>query len=328
MAEAEIRLPTREDGEQGMLTDPTKRKKTIDSPYVRRLQRRHFVLFDVLPLVGTISAIALAATVAPIGVVEVALFSVMYLLTALGISVGFHRLFTHRSFKAHPAARAILHVLGCMAGQGSMISWVAIHRRHHEFSDLPGDPHSPNLHGTGWRHSLRGLAHSHFAWMTGHEYPSVVHYAPDHIRSSLALKLDRFYFVWVLLGLLAPAAAGGWIHGTWIGALNGLLWGGVVRLFVLEHVIWSINSFLHKFGPRRFPTREDSRNNAAMSLLSVGESWHNNHHAFPASAHFGLDWYRPDVGYWTIKALEQLGLASDIRVPSRARIESAMQGKG
>jgi stearoyl-CoA desaturase (Delta-9 desaturase) len=310
--------------EDGLLTDPSKKKKTIDSPYLHSLQLRHFVLFDVLPALGTLVAIGLCF-VYPIGRVELSLLFVMWLLTGCGITVGFHRLFTHRSFKAAGWVRACFVIFGCMAAQGAVISWVAIHRRHHEFSDKPGDPHSPNLHGAGFRHRLRGLIHSHYSWMARHEYPNILHYAPDLMRDKALIKLDSYYTFWVLLGIAVPAAIGGVIHGTWLGVLYGALWGGAVRLFLLGNIIWMINSVLHSVGTRRFATREHSRNAAVLSLITLGESWHNNHHAFPASASFGLNWYYPDPGYWFIKSLKLMGLAWDVYKPAPDKIRAQAQ---
>lgn len=303
---------------QSPLTDGRKRKKSFDSRYLRRVQRRHFLLFDVLPFVGTAAAVGLLF-VWPIGLLELGLLAGMYLATALGITAGYHRLFAHRTYKAAPSVRVVLTVLGSMAGQGPLISWVALHRRHHELSDRPGDPHSPNLASGRWAR-IRGLLHSHYTWMVGHPYPSVVHYAPDILRDRAAMRANRLYYPWVLLGLAIPTLIGGLVTWTWSGALLGFLWGGSVRMFVLENVIWSINSFLHMFGTRPFPTRENSRNSALLSVLSVGESWHNNHHGFPDSARFGVEPRQPDFGYRLIRLLELAGLAWDVRVPSAARV--------
>ncbi len=295
------------------------RRRTISNPYVHRLQRRHFLLFDILPFLGTAAALALLA-VRPIGVTEIALLVAMWLVTIMGITVGYHRLFTHHSFTATPALGKFLTVCGSMAGQGGLVSWVALHRRHHECSDREGDPHSPNLAGGGLAGRLRGLAHSHLLWMRRHEYPNVVHYAPDLIADRGLTAVARRYHTWVLLGLALPTLVGGLVSLSWYGALTGLLWGGLVRMFVLEHIIWSINSFLHSFGTRPFNSRENSRNGGVFALLTFGESWHNNHHAFPESPSFGLRWYRLDPGIWCIRLFSALGLAGDLKTPSPRRI--------
>ncbi|MDT3439528.1 MULTISPECIES: acyl-CoA desaturase [unclassified Pseudofrankia] len=319
MADAQptMHIPEPDNGADG----PEPRRKTISSPYLHRLQRRHFLLFDVAPILGTAAALALLA-VRPIGVTEVALLFSLWLVTGLGVTVGYHRLFTHRTFKAVPAVASTLAVLGSMAGQGPVVSWVALHRRHHERSDREGDPHSPNLAGGGARGRLRGLAHSHFLWMRRHEYPNVAHYAPDLIRNRPLLRVARLYYYWVALGLAVPALVGGIVYQSWTGALSCLLWGGLVRMFVLEHIIWSINSVLHMVGTRPYQSRDRSRNGAFFALLTLGESWHNNHHAFPESPSFGLSWYRLDPGYWLIRLLAACGLASDLGVPSKERIRS------
>jgi stearoyl-CoA desaturase (delta-9 desaturase) len=307
--------------ESSELTDSSRQKKTLSSPYIHRLQRRHFLLYDVLPMLGV--GVALARLPShPVGWIELGLLFTFWLLTGLGITAGYHRLFTHASYQAAPGARALLAILGSAAGQGSVISWAALHRRHHEFSDRPGDPHSPNLHGPGLLGRLRGLAHSHFSWMVKHDYPSIVHYTPDLLRDPVIRRVDRLYSVWILLGLALPAAMGGFLHHTWTGALDGFLWGGAVRMAFLGNIIWSINSLLHSFGPVLFATRERSRNSAALALLSFGESWHNNHHAFPNSPSFGLAWYRLDPGFWFIKLLERLGLAWNLLVPPDEKLQA------
>jgi stearoyl-CoA desaturase (delta-9 desaturase) len=285
------------------------------------LQRRHFLFFDVLPIIGAVAAVAFLA-VRPLGVVDVVLLFVMWLLTGLGITVGYHRLFTHRTFKARRSVTIVLAVLGSMAGQGAVISWVALHRRHHEHSDREGDPHSPNLSGGGLRGRLVGLAHSHFLWMRHHEYSNVVHYAPDLLKDRPLVRVARHYHLWVVLGLLVPTLLGGLVTLSWTGAVSGLLWGGFARIFLLEHIVWAINSFLHMFGTRPYVSRENSRNGAIFALVTLGEAWHNNHHAFPESPSFGLDWYRLDPGYWLIRLLAMCGLAWDLKLPAAERREA------
>jgi len=307
------------------LFDSGKRKKTISTPFIHRMQRRHFILFDILPACGTVAALATWGRY-PIGLPEGLALFVMWLLTGVGITVGYHRLFTHRSFRATAPARAALAVLASMAGQGGVISWAGLHRRHHEFSDIPGDPHSPNLFGETRRARLRGLVHAHYTWMIRHDYPSIVHYAPDLLRDPALVRIDGLYHLWVVLGLALPAVVVGLVRGSWMGVLSGFLWGGVIRMFVLGQIIWSINSFLHQMGSRRFDTPEHSHNSALLAPLTLGESWHNNHHAFPGSASFGLAWHRLDFGYWCIKVLEALGLASDVKVPSKERIAARQRG--
>jgi stearoyl-CoA desaturase (delta-9 desaturase) len=299
------------------------RRLAVDTPYLHRMQRRHFLLFDVLPFFGTVGAVVLAFY-QPITWLDIGLFVGMWLLTGLGISAGYHRLFTHRSWKTVPAVRAMLGIFGCAAGQGAVISWCAMHRRHHELADKPGDMHSPNLHGRDLRGKVRGFVHAHYSWMFQHEYPNVAHYVPDLLRDRTMVAVARRYRFWVLLGLALPAAIGGIVTQTWMGALSGFLWGGVVRMFIVGHSMWALNSVLHTFGSQPYRLRENpndnSRNNWLLGALAWGEGWHNNHHAFPYSASFGLAWYRIDIAYWFIAALEAVGLAWDVKRPTPERI--------
>jgi stearoyl-CoA desaturase (delta-9 desaturase) len=302
------------------------RKLAVSNPYLHRLQRRHFLLFDVAPIIGTAAAIAFL-WVYPVGSTELVLLFVMWLLTGLGVTVGYHRLFTHRTFKAKQSVAVALVVLGSMAGQGSVVSWVAIHRRHHECSDKEGDPHSPNLSGGGFRGRVRGLAHSHFLWMRRHEYPNIVHYAPDLLKNRALVRAARLYYYWFALGILVPGVICGLVDLSWQGFVGGVLWGGLVRVFVLEHIVWAINSFLHTLGTKPYDSRENSRNGGIFALVSLGESWHNNHHAFPESPSFGLDWYRLDPGYWFIRLLAVTGLAWDLKTPTPERREAKRNNK-
>ena len=297
-----------------------KDRTAISSPFLHRLQRRHFMLFDVLPAVGTAVAVALLL-VQPIGAMEVGLLVAMWLATGFGLTVGFHRIFTHRAFKANTPVRVVLTILGCMAARGPMISWTAMHRRHHERADHPGDMHSPNMHGQHLAGRMRGWFHAHCTWMYRHEYPNVVHYVPDLLADKPVLKADRRYHTWIILGLLLPAALGGAITGTWMGVLTGFLWGGVVRLFAVAQIVSALNSFLHLFGTRPFPMRDNlSRNSFLLALFGWGEGWHNNHHAFPDSASFGFAWYQIDPGYWVIQLLALFGWVWDVRLPTRGQI--------
>jgi stearoyl-CoA desaturase (Delta-9 desaturase) len=296
-------------------------RSAISSPYLHAAQRRHFLLFDVLPAILTLAAIALLF-VHPLGRTDIALFLVMWLATGLGITVGFHRLFSHRAFATGPAVSITLLILGSMAGRGPMISWVAMHRRHHECSDSEGDLHSPNMHGASPTQRLRGWLHAHWTWMVRHDYPNVARYTPDLLREPVLVQANRHYYIWVGLGLLIPGVLGGIFTGSLIGSFTGLLWGGIVRMFVVEQSMSAINSFTHLLGTRPFHVPDDnSRNSSLLGLLVWGEGWHNNHHAFPNSAAFGLKRRQIDIGYWLIQLLEKLGLAWDVKYPSATVIE-------
>ncbi len=254
---------------------------------------------------------------------DILVFVIMYVLTGLGVTVGFHRYLTHRSFKTGKAVRATFGILGSAAIEGPVISWVADHRKHHAFSDKEGDPHSPHVgHEGGWRGALRGLAHAHMGWLFIHtERGAKRRYAPDLMDDPVIGFIDRTFLVWALGGLAVAFALGYAIGGTLSAALTGLLWGGGVRMLVVHHVTYSINSLCHFFGHRRFETDDESRNLLWLVPLSFGESWHNNHHAFPTSASHGLKRWALDPSWLTIRGLEATGLAWDVVRVDPARIE-------
>ena len=257
---------------------------------------------------------------------DLVVFAIMYVLTGLGVTVGFHRLFTHRSFATARPVRAVLAALGSAAIEGPVIAWVADHRKHHAFSDQPGDPHSPHVdHGGGLRGALRGLLHAHLGWLFIHtQRGNKQRYAPDLIADPVVSFVSRTFLLWVLAGLAAAFGLGVLIGGSVEAGLTGLLWGGAVRMFVLHHVTYSINSLCHFFGRRRFDTGDESRNLAWLALPSFGEAWHNNHHAFPTSAEHGLRWWEVDVSGLVIRGLEKLGLAWDVvRVPPERQLRKA-----
>src|SRR5215203_3520136 len=245
---------------------------------------------------------------------DIFVFLIMYVLTALGITVGFHRLFTHRAFKTSPFIRGVFAVLGSAAIEGPVISWVADHRKHHTYSDQPGDPHSPHVdHGHGLKGALRGLAHAHVGWLFIHtERGLKTRYAADLIADPIVSFISRTFVLWVVAGLAVPFLLGWLIGGTIADGLTGLLWGGAVRMLVLHHATYSINSLCHFFGRRRFTTGDESRNVWWLSFFTFGESWHNNHHAFPTSARHGLSRWNFDPSAWVIWALEKTGLAWDV----------------
>jgi stearoyl-CoA desaturase (Delta-9 desaturase) len=243
-------------------------------------------------------------------------FAVMYVITGLGITVGFHRHFTHRAFATSKPLRATLAVMGTMAIEGPITAWVADHRKHHAFSDSEGDPHSPHVdHGRGFAGALRGLAHAHVGWLFLHtQRANKRRYAPDLIADETISFIDRTTLWWIGLGLALPFGLGWAIGGTVHTALTGLLWGGAMRILLLHHVTYSINSLCHFFGRRPFETGDESRNLAWLAPLTFGEAWHNNHHAFPTSAAHGLRWHQRllDPSALTIAALERLGLVWEV----------------
>lgn len=245
---------------------------------------------------------------------------VMYTATGLGITIGFHRLFTHRSFETVRPVKLLLAVLGSMAAEGPLLRWVAMHRRHHQHSDQIEDPHSPHRYGEGFRGALAGWWHAHLGWIFKKTAPGLDSYIKDLQRDGILRRVSSLFGLWVALGLVIPALAGGLITGTWRGALLGFLWGGLVRVFLVHHVTWSINSVCHLWGTHPFQTGDKSRNNVICGVLAFGEGWHNNHHAFPRSARHGLRWWQLDLSYLVIRVLELIGLARRVYVPARKSI--------
>ncbi|MGH2994267.1 MAG: acyl-CoA desaturase [Solirubrobacterales bacterium] len=245
---------------------------------------------------------------------DLTVFVIVYAVTGFGVTVGFHRLFTHRSFKTSAAMRAIFGVLGSAAIEGPIISWVADHRKHHACSDDEGDPHSPHVgHGSGWRGTLRGLLHAHVGWLFIHtQRGSKSRFAPDLLKDPVVKFIDATFILWVIVGLAIPFGLGFALGGTLVAGLTGLLWGGAVRMFVVHHVTYSINSLCHMFGRQPFETKDESRNLAWLAPFTFGEAWHNNHHAFPTSAIHGLRRWQFDPSAIVIWTLEKLGLVWDV----------------
>jgi stearoyl-CoA desaturase (delta-9 desaturase) len=253
---------------------------------------------------------------------DVFLFGGIYLATGFGITVGFHRLFTHRSFKTSKGMRGLFAILGSAAIEGPVISWVADHRKHHAFSDEEGDPHSPHVdHGHGLRGALRGLYHAHMGWLFIHtQRGNKERFAPDLLEDPVVNWVDRTFLLWAVAGLALPFALGWLIGGTFFAAVTGLLWGGLVRVFVLHHFTYSINSLCHVFGKRDYETGDESRNLWLIALPTLGEAWHNNHHAFPTSAVHGLGSHQLDPSAGLIWALEKTGLVWDVVRPTPDRL--------
>ena len=281
-----------------------------------KLEQRVNLLAVALPFAGTLAAIVLLWN-SVVSATDLAILAVMYVLTGFGVTVGFHRMLTHRSFQAPKPIEYAFAILGSMAVQGPVAAWVADHRKHHAHADHEGDPHSPHVgHGDGVGGVLRGLWHAHVGWLLSDQgQASARRYAPELLEDRGMRLISRRFPLLVALSLALPAAAGWALSGGSLpGAATGLLWGGLVRIFFVHHVTWSVNSVCHFLGTRRFETDDQSTNVAWLSLLSFGESWHHNHHAFPRSAAHGLRrWERAlDPSAYVIKALEKLGLARNV----------------
>jgi stearoyl-CoA desaturase (delta-9 desaturase) len=250
----------------------------------------------------------------------------MYLATGLGITVGFHRLFTHKSFETSRVMQAVWAILGSMAMEGPVFRWVAQHREHHQHSDEDKDPHSPHLHGEGFKGMLKGLWYSHCGWLFTKDNPKLASYIPDLMKSKTLTWVSNTFTIWVVIGLLIPTLLGALLvdpgHWSWTGALFGFVWGGLARIFLVHHVTWSINSVCHLWGSRPYRSHDESRNNVVFGVLAMGEGWHNNHHAFPTSARHGLAWWQVDLSYYIIRGMELVGLAWQVRIPAPATLEA------
>jgi stearoyl-CoA desaturase (Delta-9 desaturase) len=295
---------------------------------VSRAHKIGNLLGVTLPFVGLVIAIALLWN-RWLHPVDLALLVVGYLLTGIGITVGYHRLFTHRAFQTKQWVRWAFAILGSMAVEGPVLAWVADHRKHHQFSDVDGDPHSPHVGGgNGFVAAARNLFHAHVGWLFVSEgRADVKKYVPDLIAEPGMKTINSLFGVWLTLSLLVPAAIGYAIVGTWQGALTALLWGGAIRIFLLHHVTFSINSICHFWGRRNFKSADESRNVWLLSLISFGESWHNNHHAFPTSAFHGMRRFEAamDPGGWVITGLEKLGLAGKVvRIPRERQASKSL----
>jgi len=249
----------------------------------------------------------------------------MYVASGLGVTVGYHRLFAHRAFATSRIVHATLAMLGPMAVEGPLLRWVAFHRSHHQHSDRNHDPHSPHTHGAGFRNMMRGFWQAHAGWFF-QRYPHRLEVYVADLRADRFLRILSLLFpLWVVLGLAIPTVLAGLITRSWSGAFLGLLWGGLVRICLVQHLTWSINSVCHIWGYRPFKNRDHSRNNLIFGVLAFGEGWHNNHHAFPSSARHGLRWWELDVSYLIIWAMSRLGLAWNVRIPPSHRIAAKLR---
>ena len=287
-----------------------------------RAERYANLVGVVVPFLGVLVAVVLFWNRAVDGA-DLGILAVMYLLTAIGVTVGFHRLLTHRAFQTYPWLERTFAVMGSLSVQGSVMDWVADHRKHHAHTDQEGDPHSPHVgHGSG----LSGLWHAHVGWlMETQGQADWKRYAPELYEDPAMRKIGRRFPLLVVLSLLIPTVAGYVLDGfTLRGALLGYIWGGLVRIFLVHHITWSVNSVCHFFGSRRFDIEDRSTNVGWLSVLSLGESWHHNHHAFPRSAYHGLRWWEVDPSGLIISTLHRLGLAWNVvRItPERQRAKT------
>ncbi len=310
---------------------PAKRKPPllIKNDTLRQAKRRVALLTLVLPILGSIVAIA-SAIVTGVGWIEVALFGVMFAWVTIGLEVGFHRLFAHNAFKTSKPVEAFLWISALMSGQGRGLYWMATHRRHHAHSDTPGDPHSPFYRiGDDGETKLSGLSgfwHAHQG-NTYTDYPTNVSlFAADVKRNAMYTKLDKQFPLWVAFGLAFPAVVGGLAYGSWVGAWTCFLWGGPLRMFIQHQCYFTNGSFGHLVGEQPFATKDNSRNNWWCAVWTFGSALQNTHHAFPNSAYLKYRWYELDVAGATIKLLVKLGLAHSPRFPSADAIAAKRTG--
>ncbi len=289
---------------------------------VQSLQERiALASFIGVPFVAFLAAIPIAWG-GWLGWSDVVITFVMYGLTLHGVTVGYHRLFTHKSFKPNRAVKNVLAILGSMAIEGPVIRWVADHRKHHKFSDKEGDPHSPWRYGNSFVGLTKGFLWAHMGWLFDAEQTPIDKYAPDLAKDRDLVRISRMFWMWVLVSILLPPLAGFLITWSWQGALTAFFWGTVVRIGLLHHVTWSINSICHVIGERPFRSRDKSGNVWWLAIPSGGESWHNLHHADPTSARHGVGRWQLDSSARIIWILEKLGWVKDVRWPTPERLEA------
>jgi len=274
-----------------------------------------------VPFIGFIAALYLLWGGFVTGL-DLAILAVMYVAVGFGVTIGFHRMLTHRSFEAKPWVRATFAILGSMSVQGAVIHWVADHRKHHTFTDEEGDPHSPHTHsGEGVRGVLTGLWHSHMGWLFEDQRSSATRFAPDLKKDPTIRMVDRLFPLWVLLGLAIPFVAGFALSGgSLFAGFTAFVWAGLVRVFLLHHATWSVNSICHMYGRQHYEGDDESRDNWLVAMVSLGEGWHHSHHAFPTSARHGLKRFQLDPSYAVIKTLEKLGLVWKVKQPKPEQI--------
>lgn len=301
---------------------------TIGNDSIRAVQRRIALATVWIPFLGTLVAIGVAFVVG-FSPVAIALLVSLYILTNLGIEFGFHRNLAHKAFDTHPFIQAMFAILGSMAAEGSVLYWVATHRRHHIHSDTPDDPHSPYIRKVSVEEEplnlLTGLWHAHVGWMITDKLTNCTLFAKDINQNQVLYKINQLYIPIVILGLIIPAIIEGIIERSWLGLLNGFLWGGLVRMFLVHHSTWSNGSFAHRYGTRPFNTGDLSANNIWVAIPTFGASWQNNHHAFPNSAFLGFKWWQIDVAGWFIYIFAKLRLVWNVKQVTYQMLEDKIK---
>lgn len=292
---------------------------TLGDDKQSRTEQIILALFVGIPFLAVLAAIPVAWGWG-ISFVDILLSVVFFAISCHGITIGFHRYFTHRAFKANRATKIGLAIAGSLAIEGPVIRWVADHRKHHAFSDAPGDPHSPWKFGEGTRNLIKGLWFAHVGWLFDVEQTSQAKYAPDLLKDRDIVRISRSFPWFVLISLLLPALLGGLLTWSWVGALTAFFWSGLVRIALVHHVTWSINSVCHVWGKKPFKTRDKSGNVAWLAVLSAGESWHNMHHSDPTSARQGVLKGQIDSSARIIELFEWFGWVSDVRWPKAERL--------
>ncbi len=304
-------------------TTATRTTATWGGDTQSRKEQVALAIFIAVPFLAITAAVPVAWG-GWLGWTDVAIALAMYAVSGHGITVGFHRLFTHKSFKPNRVVKVTLAIAGSMAVQGPVIQWVADHRKHHKFSDRDGDPHSPWRYGHDLKALSRGFMHAHMMWLFNPEQTPQRKYAPDLMKDRDLVRVSRQFPIWVAVSLLLPALAGGLITWSWQGAVTAFFWGSLVRVGLLHHVTWSINSICHTIGERPFVSRDKSANVWWLAVPSMGESWHNLHHADPTCARHGVLRGQLDSSARLIWALEKLGWVHDVRWPVKERITAKL----
>ena len=301
------------------LAQPVDAVVPADETYVSNAMRITIAIFIIVPLLAVIAAIPVAWG-GFVGWSDLFIVVLFWAITAGGITIGFHRYFTHGSFKTNRFMKYVLGIAGSLALQGSLSQWVADHRKHHQFSDEEGDPHSPWRFGTSKRAIAKGLYWSHVGWLFSEEQTDPAKYAPDIANDPDVQRISRAFPLIVTISMLAPAVLGGLLTWSWLGALTGFFWGSLIRIALVHHVTWSINSICHVFGNRPFNSRDLSSNVWWLAIPAMGESWHSLHHAEPTAARHGVFKGQVDISAAIIRGLEKTGLATDVRWPKHERL--------